>query len=332
MRDIVCRQTYLLPAELAAKVRHYAGASLSPATLESYQSCFALFTTWCDRHGRATIPATGETMALFLADIADRYRSKTINGILSGIAHAHRAAGVPFDRATFDMVLRGIRRTYGTPSRESAPLTVVELRAVVLVLPDTTCGVRDRALLTLGFAGALRALELTRLDIGAPAPEGRGLIEIDEAGVRISVRRAQADQSPIIKVVPRGGSPCPVEALERWLARANITRGPIFRRITGKGTLTTRRTHPDTVSKIVKQAVFLSSVQAGLSPEAARMRANRFCGHSLRAGFVMSAVMAGASDESIARHVGWVDTTMMAHYRRTGRLFKKHPVQQVLSS
>ena len=201
---------------------------------------------------------------------------------------------------------------------------MVELRAVVLVLPDTTCGVRDRALLTLGFAGALRALELTRLDIGAPAPEGRGLIEIDEAGVRISVRRAQADQSPIIKVVPRGGSPCPVEALERWLAR-EYHKGAIFRRITGKGTLTTRRTHPDTVSKIVKQAVFLSSVQAGLSPEAARMRANRFCGHSLRAGFVMSAVMAGASDESIARHVGWVDTTMMAHYRRTGRLLRSTP-------
>ncbi len=316
------RQTYLLPAELAVKVRHYAEASLSPATLETYHGRFAFFARWCDRHGRDSVPASGETIALFLVDIADRYRSKTINGILSGIAHAHHEAGEPFDRDTIDMVLQGIRRTYGTPSRESTPFTMGELRTIALVLPDTTCGVRNRALLTLGFAGALRSLELTRLDIGAPAPEGRGLVEIDENGVRISVRRAQADQSPIVKVVPRGGSPCPVEALERWLARANITRGPIFRQITSKGTLASRRTHPNTLNKIVKQAVYLSSVHAGLRPEAARKRANRFYGLSLRAGFVMSAVLAGASDESIARHVGWVDTTMMAHYRRTGRLFK----------
>ena len=146
------------------------------------------------------------------------------------------------------------------------------------------------------------------------------------------MRRAQADQSPIIKVVPRGGSPCPVEALERWLARANISRGAIFRQITRAGTLASRRTHPNTLNKIVKGAVYLSSLHAGLSPDAARKRASRFNALSLRAGFVISAVLAGASDESIARHVGWVDTTMMAHYRRTGRLFKKHPVQQVLSS
>lgn len=332
MRAIARKETYEVPDQLAAKARRYAEASLASVTLELYGRMFRDFTEWCDRHGRANLPAAAETVALFLADIADRYRPKTTGAFLTAIAHAHRAAGLPFDRATFDIVLEGIRRTFGVPPREPAPLTVTELRAIVAALPDTLSGARDRALLTLGFAAALRPTELVGLDIGRPAPRSVGVIEITADGVLITVRRSQVDQPPIVKAVPRGGNPCPVEALERWLGRAGIASGAVFRLITPAGAMTHRRPGKEFVRRRIKHAVCRSSLEQGMSVAEARKRADRFNGHSLRSGFVASAVAAGASSESIARHVGWLSTHMVAHYRRKGAYFKKHPVERVLGS
>jgi hypothetical protein len=65
---------------------------------------------------------------------------------------------------------------------------------------------------------------------------------------------------------------------------------------------------------------------------AAAERASRFNANSLRVGFVTSAVRAGASSESIARHVGWNSIYMVDQYRRRGGVFHKHPVQRVLAS
>jgi integrase len=332
MRGIVRKETYETPAELAAKARHYAGASLAPITLALYQRKFQNFTEWCDRYGRASLPAGAETVALFLVDIADRYRPRTVGIFLTAIARAHRAAGLPFDRTTFDVVLQGIRRTFGVPRRESAPLTVSELRAIAATLPNTLSGARDRALLTLGFAAALRPSELVGLDIGRPAPSSVGAIEISREGVRLSVRRPQVERPPIVKAVPRGGSPCPVEALERWLDLAGIVGGAVFRQITPGGALTNRRAREELVRRRVKHAVRRNLLRQGMSRVAATKQASLFSGHSLRAGFVVSALAAGASSESIARHVGWLSTQMVASYRRNHGRVKNHPVERVLGS
>jgi hypothetical protein len=158
------------------------------------------------------------------------------------------------------------------------------------------------------------------------------MIEITPDGVRLSVRRPQVDQPPIVKAVPRGGSPCPVEALERWLCRAGIAGGAVFRSITPAGAVTHRRPRTEFVRRRIKHAVCRSSLDQGLSVAAARKRADRFTGYSLRSGFVASALAAGASSESIARHVGWLSTHMVANYRRKGAYFNKHPVARVLGS
>ena len=202
----------------------------------------------------------------------------------------------------------------------------------MLTLPDTLSGARDRAVLAMGFAGALHVREIVGLDVGPPAPGSRGSVEIDQNGARITVRRAHPEHAPIVKMLLRGGSPCPVQALESWIARAGITKGPIFPALTAHETLTKRRPRPCVVTKIIKRAVYQSSLHAGLSAHAAQLRASRYCGHSLRAGFVTSAIVAGASDESIARHVGWATTELVAQYRRQRGVFNKHPVTQVLGS
>jgi integrase len=328
---IVRKETCELTSELAAKARRYAFASISKGTRDAYRHDFRIFSGWCERFGYSSLPASVETVTLYLAEVSGHYRPKYVSRILSGLGYAHRAAGFSFDRSPFNPILKGISHTFGIPSKQAAGITIDQLRSLIVALPDTLLGARDRVVLTLGFAAALRPSELVGLNIGRVDSRSLGFVEINENGLRVTVRRTHGDNTPIVKAIPRGGSPCPVETLERWLALAAISHGPILRKITASGVLG-RRVHHAAVSKIIRAAVYAEGLRSGLAPAAARDRADRFSGYSLRVGFVTSAVRAGASSESIARHVGWKSVHMVGQYRRRAGLFHKHPVERVLAS
>jgi hypothetical protein len=119
--------------------------------------------------------------------------------------------------------------------------------------------------------------------------------------------------------------------LERWLALAAIDHGPILRRMSTSGVLR-HRLKRASIGKIIQKTVYAQALRVGLDDHAARKRASRFSGYSLRVGFVISAVRAGASSESIARHVGWTSVRRVGEYRRMSGVFHKHPVQRVLAS
>jgi len=290
---------------------------------------FRLFANWCHVHGCDSVPASSEMVALFLADMADRYRPSSVAVILQAIALAHRAARKPFDSRLFTPIMQGIRRAHGSAPRGPAPITLGELRGMVGALPDTMLGVRDRALLLVGFAGALRRSELIGLDIGAATQDGKGSVEIDGRGARIVLHRSKSDQlgRGLTKWLPRGCSPCPVEALECWLRRARITSGPVFRPVYGGAS---RRLAIKTVSYVVRRTIHRAALQAGSSEEQARLRAAQVTSHSLRAGFVRSAVLAGVPSEDIAAHVGWKGTGLVFHYAGELDPFKDNPAQLVL--
>ncbi len=82
----------------------------------------------------------------------------------------------------------------------------------------------------VGFAGALRGYELVGLDVGTHARD-TGKVPFEPDGARIALHKSKGDQigSGQTKWLPRGGNPCPVEAMEYWLKKARITSGPIFR-------------------------------------------------------------------------------------------------------
>src|SRR5262245_43354931 len=101
---------------LLAKARLYARASRAESTLKVYKRTFHAFEAWCVDHGRVALPSSDETICLFLSDIAERYRPKSLQNFVSGIAFAHRAYGHRFDRKAFEVVLSGIRRTHGMRS------------------------------------------------------------------------------------------------------------------------------------------------------------------------------------------------------------------------
>jgi len=322
------------PTHPEEKVRQLLRNSRAPGTLSSYRKCFKIFASWCEQHDRDVLPASAETLTLFLSDVAERYRFNTIKNFISSIAFAHRTAREPFDRAALHVVVEGIRRVQGAGWRQATPITVGELRTILMAVPDTMAGARDRAVLMLGFAGALRSSEIAGLDLGVAGPQASGFLTVEAEGVRITLLRSKTDQQgrSIFKLVPRGGNPCPVAALEHWLTVASIKSGPVFRPLWKGGAPRQQRMGHCGVNNIVKNAVYASTRQAGMSEAHARSRALQVSSHSLRVGFVTSAGLANVTSEDIAQHVGWAGTHMVFHYMRQANPMENNPARCVLQS
>lgn len=301
-----------LPALLAldlGRAADLAHQEKAAATRRAYGSDFQIFTAWCRPRALSALPATAESVAAFLATEADKgVRPSTIGRRVAAIRYAHKLAGhaVPTDDERVKATVRGIRRSLGTAPRKKAPATAERIIAMALGTGDGLKGLRDRALLLLGFAGAFRRSELVALDCAD--------IEESEAGVRITIRHSKTDQEGLgatIAIV-RGSIACPVAALKAWRDAAGITTGPVFRSIRKGGKIGARLTD-QSVADIVKA----HAQRVGLDPAL-------FAGHSLRAGFLTSAAKRGASIfkmMDVSRHRS-VDT--LRGYVRDAEIFKDH--------
>ena len=226
---------------------------------------------------------------------------------LAAIGRAHVVAGFP-NLAHGDLIritLRGIRRTCGYPQQRVAALTTEHLIAMVSLLGNSTKDVRDRALLLIGFAGAFRRSELVALD--------RESIEHCPSGLIVTIRKSKTDQErhgrKIVIPISRGAI-CPVRAFEDWIDLAKITEGPIFRPVTKQGEVLPRRLSADAVALIVKQRSHSIS-----------RTGDRYSGHSLRAGFVTTAALAGVPIWKIKAQTGHVTSASLERYIRVSQLF-----------
>jgi integrase len=157
---------------------------------------------------------------------------------------------------------------------------VGDLKRMLDSLPATRVGLRDRALLLLGFAGAFRRAELVSLDVAD--------LEFSSAGLVVTLRRAKTDQEGRSRRigVPYGSSEktCPVRSLQAWLESARIVDGPVFRSLDPFQRVQQRRLSDKAVARIVKRR----AAAVGLDPE-------RYAGHSLRAGLATSAAAGGSN-------------------------------------
>ena len=187
------------------------------------------------------LPAAASTITGYLSDLA-RAGAKvgTMSRRLSALKFVHQLNNLPDPTANARVVAvwEGIRRTHGAPPDQAAPLMPPELFDVLAACPTTKiwktkgrapepdlAGARDKALLLVGFVGALRRSELAAL-----------LIEhIDEHpnGLVLELPRSKTNQHGTaleLVVLPRGGNPerCPVTALQAWLHLAGISAGPVF--------------------------------------------------------------------------------------------------------
>ena len=196
---------FLELAQTASRARSYIDASRSPATLRAYRSDWAHFEAWCDEHNLVDLPAEPAVVAMYLTDLADSgdFKAATLSRRLVSIAQAHKAAGhkSPTSDETVRLVNAGIRRTIGTAQRAVRPTVTEDIRAMVATCGDDPAGVRDRALLLIGFAAALRRSELADLNVDD--------IEQTRDGLVVTLRRSKMDQEAAGRRVgvPYGSNP-----------------------------------------------------------------------------------------------------------------------------
>jgi len=297
-------------AEYSPEVISYMTASRSEATRAAYASDWRIFVGWCEAQGVSPLPATsGDTCQYLVAQADKGLKASTLSRRLAAIRLAHTAQEMEPPTATEAVrtTLKGIRRKIGTKPVQKSPATADRLQEMVSHCPPTLRGLRDRALLLLGFAGAFRRSELAALEVSD--------IEEVEGGLRVHVRKSKTDQEGAGEIVPviRGAKVCPVEAVNAWLEAAGIAEGPLFRRMLKGGRAAPSSLSRYSIGEIVKK-------YAGL----AGYKASDFGGHSLRAGFATSAAMNGASTFRIMDVTRHRNVNTVRQYVRRAEEFEDH--------
>jgi len=307
----------LVPAQLVEAARTFALESRAQRTRAAYRLAFGQFNAWCEERRLVALPAAPGTVALYLADRASAGRRvATVELDAAGIAAAHRAAGhaSPRDHVAVKTILAGIRRSVGVAPRQARPALASDVRTMAGALPEGLQGLRDRALLLLGFSGAFRRSELVGFDLEDLA--------FGEDGLTVTLRRSKTDQEGEGRKVgiPFGSTPasCPVRAVRSWVAAGRLEGGPLFRAVVG-ATAGAERLSDKAVARLVKRA----AESVGLDPAG-------FSGHSLRDGLCTSAAKAGRSERSIMRVTGHKTSRMVSRYIRDAELFSDNAASGLL--
>lgn len=296
--------------EARALIAHFIEASRSKNTRQGYAKDWDAFFSYCSACGRLPLPAEPETIAAYCAVLATSgLKYATIKRRCAAIAFVHRSAGHsnPVAHVGVSTTLDGIARELGSAPKKKAALTADLIGKAVRKIPTDVLGRRDRALLLLGFAAALRRSELVALDVLDVARHPKGAL--------ITLRKSKTDQAGkgLTKAVPHGKKLDAVAALDAWLIAARITDGPIFRAVRGD-LVKPNRLSDKQVARIVKKRCAAAGLDAKL-----------FSGHSLRSGFLTSASDAGASLQAMAKHAGHSKVETTVGYIQVADAFKDHP-------
>lgn len=285
---------------------------VTEGSAKAYLSDLNHFVEWCHHHGETPLPCTSAALVHFLTEHAEGYSMATVERRAAAISWAHRKAGFlgaenPRSAPVVVECFRLLRRRYReTKQKQARELSTELARALVdesRADKNTTLGLRDRALLLIGFAGAFRRSELVRINVED--------LDWRTQGVEINVRWSKTDQEGrgMIKYVTRGQVPvtCPVATLKGWLEISGIKNGPVFRRVFKDGSVGKAALSDKTVSDIIKSRLRLIGLEDW----------DDFSPHSLRSGFASVAAENGASLQAIKGQGGWKsERTAMRYIRR----------------
>jgi site-specific recombinase XerD len=307
-------------------------------TALAYRSRWRSFEAWCAAAGRVARPATAQTVAAYLTHLATErgLRATSVDAHLTAIRAVHRGSGVvpPDGLAARKIVVAAQRREaardgrYGP--RKAVPVMASDLPAIVAAChPETAAGLRDRAVVLLGFALLARRSELSALNLS-------DVEFVPGAGLAVTIRSSKTDQAArgVIRRIHYAANEnvCPVRAVLAWtsfLAARGVTTGPPFTRIdrwgnvgpavggryaaAPTGTGRDGRLRPQAIGAIVAALCESAGLGAQSAVTDARDAAaqtgerRRYSGHSLRRGGATSMLKAGAQPLNVSRHGRWSD-------------------------
>lgn len=294
------------------RTMHFAAKAKAPGTLRAYADDWRAFSIWCLARGAQALPAHAGIVAAYIAHCADSgIKASSIGRRIAAIADRHKSAGYdpsPTASAGVKATLAGVRREIGAAKKGKAAATHDLIGKMMAAAPNNMIGLRDKALLAIGFAAALRRSELVAIQVDdlTDTPDG----------IRLRIRRSKTDGEGVgVDIaIPRGCRICPVEMLKAWMVAANIESGPVFRPVRLGGKVIEAALKSDEVARIVKRYI----ARVGDHDVAS------FSAHSLRAGFITSAAEAGASIWKISEVSRHASVDVLRGYIRSVELFKEH--------
>ncbi|MFP3547260.1 tyrosine-type recombinase/integrase [Rhizobium sp. SIMBA_035] len=314
--------------DLTDRARGYVEAASSSNTRKAYASDWKHFSAWCRRSGLSPLPPHPQKIGLYITASASGSVERggkansvaTIERRLSSIVWNYAQRGLGLDRKDRHIatVMAGIRNSHARPPIQKEAVMATDIIAMLETLDRGTLrGMRDRAMLLIGYAGGLRRSEIVGLDLKADQTEdGPGWIEIFDKGMLITLRGKTGWRDVEIG---RGSADttCPVAAVETWIKFAKLAHGPVFRRVTGQGkAIGSERLNDKEVARLVKRTALDAGIRGDLSE---LERALRFAGHSLRAGLASSAEV---DERYVQKQLGHSSAEMTRRYQRRRDRFR----------
>ncbi|MBT2757918.1 site-specific integrase [Mesobacillus foraminis] len=294
--------------EKLEKINSYMKNAKSKNTQKSYAADWKHFTEWCKVNHRNPLPASAGTLCLYLTELAATHKFSTLRRRVSSInmAHKYKKQLPPSQHIEVQTLLEGIKRENGTQHEPKRALMLQVLPSLVTKIDTTSLiGIRDKAILLLGFALASRRSELVAINIDD--------LDVNDFGMDVRIQDTKTNQDDMVKgVVFTHNQYCPVKATQEWIKAGGITSGALFRSIDRHGNVN-RRLSDQSVSLILKKYIG----QLG-------MDVNDFAGHSLRSGLSISAAMMGMTEIAIMNQTGHKSMEMVNRYVQAGLRYKNN--------
>lgn len=264
------------------------------------------FQKWCEINGLSFLPASSETIALYISSLGESVSFSTLDSTLAAIEAAHEKHGftISGDHTLYRRVRKGIRRTHKDKQtlKQAPPITIDSLKKICNAIGNTLKDSRDKALLTVTFFGAFRRSEVVSLDVEH--------LEFNDKGMAVSLLQSKTSDTKTTIYIAQAKDKdiCPVKAIKEWLEKSQVKQGAVFLSLLKGGKLS-KRLSGHGVSEIIKQYF-----------------GEEFSGHSARRGLVTASAEKGTSMHIIKKHSRHKSADMVMRYIDDARGFEDSAV------
>jgi len=291
-------------ASTSADLQKYLSAATSDNTRAAYRSAIRQFEKWGGR-----LPTSGEIVVRYLLERAQSVNPRTLELHLTAIGQWHLYQGIhnPVTEPLVRKTITGIRRLHGQPKQKAKALRpehIATMSAQLRGQEESKKGLRDLALILVGFFGAFRRSELVAIRVED--------LHWEDEGLTVRLRRSKTDQSGegLTRALPFGPpAVCPGTALRNWLQAAGINEGPVFRAVNRWDQIQPRQLQPGAVNALLKQ----------LGAACGFDFVDNLSSHSFRRGLSTSAAREKVAFEVIKKQGGWKSDATVWEYIEEGQ-------------
>jgi len=294
----------------------FKNAGLAPRTIASYQSDFRTFQSWCKAAGRDALPASADTVELYITDLIKRGRAVTTAERHSfAINHWHRECRHPKPCGKgLRELLTGARRTLCQQPAQKDAIGLDDLKLMLKTIgTGTPIAKRDSALLLFGWATALRRSSLARLQMED--------LTFTPKGILVWVRNEKQDREGKGRKIPvpfgKRKATCPVRTMQRWLDVRGDWPGPVFCHVM-RGSVKRKQLLGNRIAQVVQE----TAAKAGMDRK-------RYGAHSMRAGMATEGLEQGVNEVMIAQQTGHRSLDTLRLYHRSRDPFRGNAVSQL---